>query len=106
MRYTLVAALYAVPLFGLALLGLGTRSLRKREKLLLLGPALYFTVIHALTVGSLRYRIPAEPALAVLAAAAAGAGWHWLRRPRPADVEEARHDNDGLREVSQSQQAS
>jgi hypothetical protein len=37
----------------------------------LLLPALYFTAVHALSVGSLRYRVPAEPPLAVLAAAGA-----------------------------------
>jgi hypothetical protein len=38
-------------------------------KLFLLVPAIYLTLSHALTVGSLRYRLAAEPMLAVIAAA-------------------------------------
>ena len=34
----------------------------------LLVPAIYITVIHAMSVGSLRYRLPAEPMMAVIAA--------------------------------------
>jgi 4-amino-4-deoxy-L-arabinose transferase-like glycosyltransferase len=39
-------------------------------KWLLLLPALYLTIIHALSVGSLRYRIPAEVPMAVIASSA------------------------------------
>jgi hypothetical protein len=35
---------------------------------LLLIPAIYFTLVHAMSIGSLRYRVPVEPELAVLAA--------------------------------------
>jgi hypothetical protein len=37
---------------------------------LLMLPAVYFTLLHALSVGSLRYRIPAEVPMAVIAASA------------------------------------
>ncbi len=67
--YAAVAAGYAVPLYVLALAGLVRRGARY-GKLVLLLPAVYLTLVHAATVGSLRYRVPAEPALAVLAAAA------------------------------------
>jgi hypothetical protein len=44
----------------------------------LLIPAIYFTAVHMLSVGSLRYRIPAEPPMAVIAASVAAlpaVGW-------------------------------
>jgi 4-amino-4-deoxy-L-arabinose transferase-like glycosyltransferase len=71
-KYILVGVAYSVPLFGLALLGLASRRIKWLVKVMLATPALYFTVVHALSVGSLRYRVPAEPELAVIAAAA---GW-------------------------------
>jgi hypothetical protein len=52
----------------LVLLGLVTANLPRNVKLLLLSPALYFSIVHAATIGSLRYRIPAEPPMAILAA--------------------------------------
>jgi 4-amino-4-deoxy-L-arabinose transferase-like glycosyltransferase len=69
-RHILVAAAYSVPLYLLALAGLARGGMSNRAKLLLLGVPIYFTVVHAASVGSLRYRLPAEPPLAVLAAAA------------------------------------
>ncbi|MGA2230934.1 MAG: hypothetical protein ABSH22_08550, partial [Tepidisphaeraceae bacterium] len=50
--------------------GVRGRGLPPRAKVLLLVPALYFTVVHAASVSGLRYRLPAEPPLAILAAAA------------------------------------
>lgn len=73
---------YALPLFVLAMAGLAYGKLPRAAKCFLLAPAVYFTVIHAMTVGSLRYRLPAEPLLAVLAAAGAMAGWTALRQRR------------------------
>ncbi len=66
--YRVVALLFAVPLDLLALIGLfGTRFRRRAVLLLLLTPAAYFTAVHSMSVGSLRYRMPVEPTLAVLA---------------------------------------
>ena len=70
--YRLAGAMYAIPFYSLVLLGL----LRRRGgsmSLFLVLPALYFTVLHVASVGSVRYRMPAEPPLAGLAAAAASA---------------------------------
>jgi hypothetical protein len=67
-KYVVVGLAYTCPFFLLALIGLFEGSLPRSAKLFLLTPALYFTVVHALSVGSLRYRLPAEPPLAVLAA--------------------------------------
>ena len=59
-----------VPLFVLALLG-SARSLRSDHRSWLLAalPALILTGVHAIFMGSVRYRAPALPGLAVLAAA-------------------------------------
>jgi hypothetical protein len=70
----LVALVYSVPFDILVLAGLIWGKLPRSAKLFLLAPALYFTMVHALTVGSLRYRIPAEPPMAVIAASLLAAG--------------------------------
>jgi len=69
-RNTAVGLLYSLPLFVLTLIGLGRKTLTLRSKLFCLLPAIFFTASAAATVGSLRYRIPAEPMLAVIAAGA------------------------------------
>jgi hypothetical protein len=66
--YVLAGMLFAVPLDMLILLGLIRGQLPWRARLFLLLPAVYFTVIHGLTVGSLRYRMPMAAPMAVLAA--------------------------------------
>ena len=68
--YVAAAAAYAIPLFALSLVGLRRRVLPRAAKGLLLAPAIYFSVAHAVTVGSMRYRVPVEPMLAVVAASA------------------------------------
>jgi hypothetical protein len=72
--YKLIAAAFAVPFDVLVIFGMVRGALSRRAIVLLLLPALYFTAIHAMSVGSLRYRVPAEPPLAVLA----GVGATWL----------------------------
>jgi 4-amino-4-deoxy-L-arabinose transferase-like glycosyltransferase len=68
--YVAAALAYCVPFDLLVILGLlyDTRP-RKSLKLFLLMPAVYLTVTAAASVGSLRYRIPAEVPMSVLAAA-------------------------------------
>src|SRR5207248_10822284 len=67
--YVIVGVLYSVPLDLLVLAGLVTaRALGRPVKVLLMLPALYFTVVHAISVGSLRYRLPAEVPMAVIGA--------------------------------------
>jgi len=69
-RNQLVGLIYAGPLFLLALVGLFRRNLSWPLKSLCLLPAIYFTAGVMMTVGSLRYRIPAEPPMCLLAAGA------------------------------------
>ncbi|MEM6314371.1 MAG: glycosyltransferase family 39 protein [Planctomycetota bacterium] len=68
--YVVIAAAWAIPLFLLALAGLVFGRVPVSVKIFLLLPAVYVTLVHAVTVGSLRYRLPAEPFLGILAAAA------------------------------------
>ena len=66
--YQWIGGCYSVPLDLLVVLGLWYGAIPRTAKVYLLIPAIYITVIHAMSVGSLRYRLPAEPMLAVLAA--------------------------------------
>jgi 4-amino-4-deoxy-L-arabinose transferase-like glycosyltransferase len=67
--YVAVGGLYAIPLFLFAAVGLWRGKLSRRSKLILLLPAIYFSLVHSVFVGSLRYRVPCDVPLAVLAAA-------------------------------------
>lgn len=68
--YRTIALGYSVPFDLLVLFGLLYGNMRRSAKVFLLLPAIYLTAVHALTIGSLRYRLPAEAALAVMAACA------------------------------------
>lgn len=57
-----------MPVCGLATRGWWLTRQQPWAWLLPLGPILYFAAIHAVFVGSLRYRLPAEYPLCVLAA--------------------------------------
>lgn len=64
----LLVAVFFVPVCGLATRGWWLARKRPWAWLLPLGPILYFASIHAVFVGSLRYRLPAEYPVCVLAA--------------------------------------
>jgi 4-amino-4-deoxy-L-arabinose transferase-like glycosyltransferase len=66
--YVLAAAAYSIPLDLLLVWGLLSGTLPRAAKVYLMIPALYFTLVHALSVGSLRYRIPAEVPMAIVVA--------------------------------------
>lgn len=65
--YVIIGLLFSLPFDICILFGLWQTPLPKSAKVFLLLPAIYFTVIHALSVGSLRYRLPVEPPMAVIA---------------------------------------
>jgi 4-amino-4-deoxy-L-arabinose transferase-like glycosyltransferase len=68
--YRRVGLTFSLGLDLLCLIGLRRSNLSGPVKRLLLLPAVYFTIAAALSVGSLRYRIPAEGPIAILAASA------------------------------------
>jgi len=70
-------ALWHIPLFLLALLGIPRVSWALR--ILLLIPVVYFSLIHALFLGSVRYRVPLMPIVCVFSAAGLMGLWKWLR---------------------------
>jgi 4-amino-4-deoxy-L-arabinose transferase-like glycosyltransferase len=78
LRYVLVGLLYTLPLFLLAAGGVAGQRLPIAAKVLLLLPAVYITVVHAASIGSIRYRVPADVPMAVVAAAA---GFPFRRKP-------------------------
>jgi hypothetical protein len=65
--YVLAGLVYGLPFDLLVLVGLWKGGLPRSAQVILLIPAIYFTAIHALSVGSLRYRVPVEPPMAVIA---------------------------------------
>ena len=67
-KLVVVALLYTVPLFALILAGVWLAPIPRPAKVFLLLPAVYFTVAHAASVGSLRYRIPADVPMTIIAA--------------------------------------
>ena len=66
--YRWISAGYSVPFDVLCAIGFFSPRLNRGAKLLLVMPALIVTLAQVLSVGSIRYRIPAEAPLAVLAA--------------------------------------
>lgn len=87
--YLLAGLAYALPLFALALAGLLMSEVPRHAKVFLLAPAAYLTLVHVASVGSLRYRLPAEPMLAILAAAGVAAllaGFSQWRKAREANL--------------------
>jgi len=63
-----VSAVYMVPVLILAAVGLWALRDCLRTALALLLPAIYWTALHCVFVGSLRYRQPAMPFMEILAA--------------------------------------
>jgi 4-amino-4-deoxy-L-arabinose transferase-like glycosyltransferase len=77
-RYVLIGLFYTLPFFVMVLSGLVSDRVPMAAKVLLVLPAIYITVVHAASVGSIRYRVPADVPMAVIAAA----GVRWGGRQR------------------------
>ena len=79
-------AVYFIPLLLAAALGfvLGPRNFWIWT--LAIGPIVYFSAIHAVFLGSLRYRLPAEYPLSIAAAVGLGRIWMWLTPHRHVTV--------------------
>ena len=73
----------SLPLFGGTLLGLWKGRPGWIAVALTLGPVLYFGAVHSVFVGSIRYRLPAEYPMTLLAAAGLMAVMTRQHTPRP-----------------------
>jgi len=82
--YVAIGLIYTVPVYLLFFIGLWRGAGGKTLKALCVLPAIYFTGIHAASVGSLRYRVPCEPPMALVAGAGAAM---LLNSRRPARVD-------------------
>jgi len=70
-RSAWAGAIYSLALFVLAFVGaLRLWRNRRGQLALLLAPVLYFSLVHMVYVGSVRYRVPLMPLLAVVGCAA------------------------------------
>ena len=78
--YTAIAWMTVAPEFALTLGGLWLLRKRRAIVALLLVPAIYFTLVHIVFVGSVRYRLPAMPFLFVAAGLALHRILHGFRR--------------------------
>jgi len=83
----LVSAAWMVPVLLLGVVGLFTWPAARGDKAFLLMPVVYFTLLHMVFVGSVRYRVPVMPYVELLAAAGllfVLAGWraNLVRRSR------------------------
>lgn len=78
--YLAAGLIFGVPFLILFIVGLRWAKPPKAAKAYLALPAVYFTVVHAASVGSLRYRIPVEAPMAVIVAAAVAAAAAGARR--------------------------
>jgi len=73
--------LWNVPVLALALLGLGL-GMRRDVAVLLVIPIGYFTAVHALFLGSVRYRAPLMPLVCILTANGIVVSLKWLSRSK------------------------
>ena len=79
-------AAYFIPVLLAAGLGWLTGPRNFWSWLLTLGPLFYFCALHAIFLGSLRYRLPTEYPLCIAAAIGLQQGWHFLCRGRPKEA--------------------
>ena len=78
--FVAVSALSSGPVLVFALIGLWTTRRAWRRLMPLYGLIVYFTALHTVTIASLRYRLPIEPYLILLACAGAISCYDWMRK--------------------------
>lgn len=81
-RYAIPIAAFSILLFTTAIAGVWTHRSQFWLMTLTVGPIVYFALIHAVFVGSLRYRLPAEYPLCVLSAAGIQTIFSWRSRDK------------------------
>jgi len=73
-----ISAAWMVPVMALTVAGLVLERKRLRTAAVLLVPAVWFSALHSVFVGSIRYRAPVMPLLVVFAGAALARIWRRL----------------------------
>jgi hypothetical protein len=68
-------AIWYIPMWVLGIAGIIWGRLPRATKILLVVPVLYFTALHALFLGSVRYRVPLMPVVCIFAASGIAAMW-------------------------------
>jgi 4-amino-4-deoxy-L-arabinose transferase-like glycosyltransferase len=77
-------ATFVVPMFGFALVGVWQHKRDLAVVVLTAGPIVYFSVIHSLFIGSLRYRLPAEYPFLILTSVGILVAWDkWSPKTKP-----------------------
>ncbi|MDP1797599.1 MAG: hypothetical protein Q8K78_08965, partial [Planctomycetaceae bacterium] len=76
--------LSTLPLFFFSIIGVWVKRRDVIALALTAGPIVFFGAVHLLFIGSIRYRLPAEYPLWILAAIGAHAAWQWWRPTPPA----------------------
>lgn len=83
-RLQWILCLSTLPLFGFSVIGAWVMRRDLIVLALTAGPIVFFGAVHLLFIGSIRYRLPAEYPLWILAAIGAHAVWQRQRSSRPA----------------------
>lgn len=87
--WDIVCLLTVVPVYLLAAAGVWLARRRRTPLLLLIATMLYFTLLHALFIGSVRYRVPLLPGLFALAGVTIAA----MTRPAAANQPTIAHES-------------
>ena len=66
--YRLVSISAVVPILCFAIVGVLSAPIPRGERLIFLSGAIYFTLLHMLFIGSIRYRVPVMPPIIILTA--------------------------------------
>jgi len=80
-----ISAIYMLPVMICVAVGVIISRKALAAKAILLLPAIYFSALHMVFVGSIRYRAPVMPLLAVFAGAAVAAFINKVRHPEACD---------------------
>ena len=79
-----ISAIYMIPVLAAIAAGILLAGSKLKPGAILLLPAVYFSLLHTVFVGSIRYRAPVMPLLAVFAGVTVAAAIEWLCRRRRA----------------------
>lgn len=85
-------ALFVVPMLGFAAIGFWSQKHDLAVVVLTAGPIIYFSIIHSIFIGSLRYRLPAEYPFLILTAVGMLIAWDKWSATKLAEGQEVRDE--------------